>query len=297
MNNRVKQSKAQVTAFLKREAGYLLYDILGAIVYAVGIYTFTAHAGFAPGGISGAALIFNYLFKTPIGVMTLVLNVPIVLISLRYLGKKYLLRTFQTLVISAVFLDVVAPLFPHYPGDNPLLSAIFGGGLSGIGLAIIYNAGSCTGGSDLVIMSLRKLKPHLSVGQITMMIDGSLILVGAFVYGKIDAVLYGILFTLVSTFVIDRLMDGFVGGKMSLIISEHNRVIGERIQGELNRGATLLKGEGMYTGAERNVLLCACARNQLPRVRRIVNECDREALLIVMDYNEVRGRGFLPHEG
>lgn len=285
-----------VRDFAKREAAYLLHDVLGSIVYAIGVYTFAAHANFAPGGITGAALILNYLFKTPIGVMTLALNVPIALISLRYLGRRYLLRTFQTLLISALFIDLVAPLFPHYTG-NPLLAALFGGGLSGLGLAIIYNAGSCTGGSDLVIMSLRKLRPHLSVGQITLLIDGSLILAGAFVYGNIDAVLYGILFTLVSTFVIDKQMDGFSGGKMSLIISEENRRIGDRIQGELNRGATLLRGEGMCTGNERNVLLCACSRSQLPRIRRIVHECDREAMLIVMDYNEVRGRGFLPHEG
>lgn len=288
-------NRASINRFVKQEAHHLAFDVLGGIAYAVGIYTFTAHAGFAPGGISGAALILNHLFKTPIGTMTLLLNIPIVLVSLRFLGRNYLLRTFQTLLVSALFLDLIAPRFPHYTGDA-LLAALFGGGLSGLGLSIIYNAGSCTGGSDLVIMSLRKLKPHLSVGQITLLIDGSLILLGAFVYGKIDAVLYGILFTLVSTFVIDRQMDGLAGGKMSLIISGENRAIGQRIQTEVNRGATLLKGEGMYTGAARDVLLCACARNQLPQIRRIVKECDQEALLIVMDYNEVRGRGFLPHE-
>ncbi len=275
-------------------ARHLLWDALGGIAYAIGVYTFASHASFAPGGITGVGVILNYLLGVPIGVTTLALNIPIILLSIRYLGKGYLLRTLQTLVIGAVLMDVIAPLFPHYTG-NPLLAALFGGGISGLGLALIYNAGSCTGGSDLVIMTMRKLRPHLSVGQITLLIDGSLILLGAFVYSNVDAVLYGILFTLVSTFVIDRLMDGFAGGRIALTISPHNRLIAQRIQQELERGVTMLKGEGMYTGAQRDVLMCACARVQLPRVRRIVSECDPAALLIVLDYSEVRGKGFLPH--
>jgi uncharacterized membrane-anchored protein YitT (DUF2179 family) len=272
----------------------LFWDILGGMIYAMGVYTFVSHAGFAPGGITGMGVILNYLFKLPIGAVTLVINIPIVLISLKYLGKHYLLRTFQTLIVSALFMDQVMPLFPHYTG-NPLLAALFGGGISGLGLAFIYNAGSCTGGSDLVIMSLRKLHPHLSVGQISLLIDGLLIVLGAFVYNNIDAVLYGILFTLTYTLVIDRLMDGFAGGKMALIISEQNMLIAQRIQDELNRGVTLLQGKGMYTGAHRDVLMCACARVQLPQIRRIVSDCDSAALLIVMDYSEVRGKGFQPH--
>lgn len=285
---------ARDSAFFERRIRRLVWEALGAAAYAVGVYTFASHANFAPGGVTGLGVILNYLLHVPIGTTALVLNIPIVLISLKYLGKRYLLRTFQTLLISALFMDLIIPCFPHYAG-SPLLAALFGGGLSGLGLALIYNAGSCTGGSDLVIMSLRKLRPHLSLGQITLMIDGSLIVLGAFVYNNIDAVLYGILFTLVSTFVIDRLMDGFAGGKMALIISRQNRQIAQRIQGDLNRGVTLLKGEGMYTGAQRDVLMCACARAQLPFIRRIVSDCDPETLLIVLDYNEVRGKGFSPH--
>lgn len=292
--NRMKLSALINKKNLRAWAGHVLWDVLGGLVYAVGVYTFASHAGFAPGGITGVGVILNYLFKAPIGTTALVLNLPIILISLRFLGKRYLLRTLQTLIISALFLDVVMPLFPHYTG-SPLLAALFGGGISGLGLALIYHAGSCTGGSDLIIMSLRKLRPHLSVGQITLMIDGTLILLGAFIYQNIDAVLYGVLFTLVSTFVIDKLMDGFAGGKMALIISQRHGEIAQRIQQELNRGVTLLKGQGMYTGAPRDVLMCACARAQLPRIRRIVSDCDPDTLLIVMDYNEVRGNGFLPH--
>ncbi|NLX82731.1 MAG: YitT family protein [Clostridiales bacterium] len=292
---RKEREAIDVRLVLRQQTRQLLFDILGSIFYGIGVYTFAAHANFAPGGITGAAVIINHLFKFPIGTTALLLNIPIVLLSLKYLGGHYLLKTLQTLAVNALLMDVIIPLFPYYTG-NPLLAALFGGGFSGIGLALIYNAGSCTGGSDLIIMSMRKLRPHMSLGQITLLIDGSLILLGVPVYGSIDAVLYGVLFTIASTLVIDMMMDGFVGGKMALIISNEHVKIGNAIHSGLNRGATLLRGEGMYTGAERSVMLCACAKQQLPQIRKIVSEHDQDAMLIVLDNREVRGRGFLPHE-
>lgn len=287
--------RERIRAFVKEEAVSLYWDVLGSIMYALGVYTFAAHANFAPGGVTGASIIINYITGWPIGTMAVLLNIPIMIVSLKYLGGRYLLRTLQTLVVNALFIDLVMPALPHYTG-SPLMAALFAGGLSGLGLSTIYNAGSCTGGSDLVIMSLRKLKPHLSIGQITMLIDGSLILVGAFVYHNIDAVLYGILYTVVSTFVIDRRMEGFASGKIALIISEKYQEIALRIQQELHRGVTFLKGEGAYLHQDKNVLLCACLRSQLPGVRKIVKESDPDALMIVLEYNEVRGQGFQPYE-
>jgi uncharacterized membrane-anchored protein YitT (DUF2179 family) len=170
---KVSISKEQLFRFGRN----LTSDILGFLTYAIGVYTFASNTSFAPGGIVGIGVILNYLLKLPIGTVVLVCNIPVVLLSLRFLCKGYLLRTFQTLLISIFFLDILAPLFPRYAG-SPLLAALFGGGISGLGLSIIYSAGSCTGGSDLIIMSLCKIRPHLSVGQITLVIDGSLILWG-----------------------------------------------------------------------------------------------------------------------
>ena len=281
--------------FLIRQGSNLAHDILGSVAYAIGVYTFASNAGFAPGGIAGIGVIFNYLFNLPIGLIVLAFNVPVVLIALKYLGKRYLLRTFQTLLINALFLDLLAPMFPRYAG-SPLLAALFGGGISGLGLAIIYSAGSCTGGSDLIIMSLRKMRPHLSVGQITLLIDGSLILLGAFIYSNIDAVLYGIVFTFASTFVIDRYMGRMTSGKMVLIISRNGQEIGARILKEPDRGVTRLSGQGMYSGENKDVLMCACTRSQLPGIRQIVAQSDTDAIMIIMDFSEVHSRGFLPYK-
>ncbi|MDO5737939.1 MAG: YitT family protein [Eubacteriales bacterium] len=271
-------------------------DCFGSLLYAIGIYYFAANADFAPGGISGIAIIINHFFSfLPIGTVALVLNLPIILGSKRYLGIGYLLRTFRTLVISAFFMDVVVPMFGMYDGMH-LLAAMYAGAFSGIGLAIIYNNNTCTGGTDLVIMSARKVKPHLSIGQITMVIDGSIIFFGWLVFGNIDAVLYGFLFTFVSTFFIDRMMYGFTTGKLAMIISEQSTELAKIIGQQIRRGSTRLLAKGSYSGADKDVLLCACNRTQQVMLNKIVKDVDPEAFVIILDYNEVRGQGFLPHE-
>ncbi|MDO5733577.1 MAG: YitT family protein [Eubacteriales bacterium] len=271
-------------------------DCIGSLLYAIGIYYFASNADFAPGGISGVAIIINYFFHfLPIGTVSLILNIPIILGSKRYLGVGYLLRTFRTLVISAFFMDLVVPLLGMYQGMH-LLAAIYAGAFSGAGLAIIYNNNTCTGGTDLVIMSARKVKPHLSIGQITMVIDGSIIFAGWLVFKNIDAVLYGFLFTAVSTIVIDKMMYGFTAGKLAMIISDDSAEIAKIIGQKIMRGSTRLLAKGSYSGSDKDVLLCACNRAQQVQLNQIVKEIDPSAFVIILDYNEVRGQGFLPHD-
>ncbi len=288
--------KQQVREYFagRNMAKEILLDCIGSLFYAIGIYYFAKNADFAPGGISGVAVIINHFFEfLPIGTVSLLLNVPIIIASHRYLGTGYLLRTARTLVISAIFMDIVVPMFGMYQG-MPLLAAIYAGVFSGAGLAIIYNNNTCTGGTDLVIMSARKVKPHMSIGQITMVIDGSIIFLGWIVFGNIDAVLYGFLFTAMSTLVIDKMMSGFNSGKLALIISDHSQAIAASISEKVQRGSTKLMAKGSYSGADKDVLLCACSRAQQVRISQIVKEIDAKAFMIVLDYNEVRGQGFQP---
>ncbi|MCI5698090.1 MAG: YitT family protein [Clostridiales bacterium] len=271
-------------------------DCFGSFLYALGIYYFAKNADFAPGGISGAAIIINHFFHTlPIGTISLVLNIPIIIGSFRYLGGGYLIRTARTLLISAFFMDVVAPQIGMYEG-MPLMAAIYAGAFAGAGLAIIYNNQTCTGGTDLIIMSARKVKPHLSIGQITIMIDGMIIFAGWLVFGNIDAVLFGFLFTAVETLVIDRLMFGFTAGKLAMIISDYNMEIAKRIGEQLDRSSTRLLAKGSYTGVDKEVLICACSRSQQVEINHIVREIDPGAFVIVLDYSEVRGYGFQPFD-
>ena len=143
----------------------VLYDIIGSVLYGAGMYTFAVSSNFAPGGVSGLAILVNYITggKIPIGLCTVIINIPIILICIRTLGKMFFLRSVKTILISAVIVDYIMPLLPTYTGE-PILAAIFGGILAGAGLAFIYMRDSSTGGSDFVILAIRKktsLRKHL----------------------------------------------------------------------------------------------------------------------------------------
>ncbi|HZK29148.1 MAG TPA: YitT family protein [Clostridia bacterium] len=291
MSRLVKQHAAG--EFVRNFGVNLLYDILGSFFFAVGIYNFAAQADFAPGGFTGIAILINHFTKLPIGSIALILNIPIILMAFRTLGKKFLVRSFQTIIVNTLFLDIICPKLPVYNGE-PLLAALFAGALAGIGLAIIYQNKSCTGGSDLIIMTLRKKKPHMSVGQITMFVDGLIVLSGGLVFHQIDAVLYGFVYSTVMILVIDKMMFGFVSGKLAMIISEHGEEISKKIGKELERGSTILRAKGAYSNEHRPVVMCACSRSQVPEMRKFVMEIDPDALMIVTSYDEVYGEGFLP---
>lgn len=164
-------------------------------------------SGFCARGVSGLALICNYLWDLPIGTMTLIINIPIIIISYKVVGRKFLLKSFKTMVISTLFLDLVFPLTPLYTG-NSFLAAIFSGVFMGAGLALIYMRGSSTGGTDFLIVTIKKLKPHFSMGQVTLMTDLVVIVLGGFVFGNIDAVLYGVISTYAASVIIDKIIYG-----------------------------------------------------------------------------------------
>lgn len=280
-------------ASLKRLSIDLFYDIVGSFFFAVGVYNFAAQANFAPGGVTGIAIIVNHFTKLPIGTLALVLNIPLIVLAWRILGHRFLLRSFRTLIVNTIFLDVISPRLPVYEGD-PLLAALFAGALAGIGLAVIYQNKSSTGGSDLLIMSLRKKRPHMSLGQITMFVDGVIVLIGGLVFQQIDSVLYGFVYSAVLIVVIDKIMFGFISGKLAMIISSRGEEISLEIGKRLTRGSTILRAKGAFSKEHRPVVMCACSRSQVPEVRKIVREVDPDALMIVTSYDEVYGEGFLP---
>lgn len=271
----------------------LLYDIIGAVLFSLGIYNFAVNAQFAPVGVSGIALIFNYLFGFPMGIISILLNIPILLVSYKLLGKKFLLRSVKTMVIFALVLDYVVPLFPVYDG-SPFYASICTGVFSGLGLTIIYLRGGSTGGTDFLVMAARKLLPHLSIGQLTLAVDGVVILFGAFVFRNIDAVILGMISTAVTTMVIDKIMYGLGAGKLILIVTSCESEVAQGIVKTTDRGCTFLHGQGSYTMDEKKVVMCACNNRQVIAIRHMVHEIDKEAFLIITDSNEVFGEGFKP---
>ena len=273
----------------------IVADIVGSFFIAVGVYNFAVASGFPVAGISGIAIIFYHFFGIPIGVMTAVLNIPIIIICYKLLGKTFLLKSLKTMVISTIFMDVVAPMFPVYEGDL-MLSCICMGIFSGLGYALIYLRDSSTGGADFVIMAIRVLRPHLSLGKIIIVLDFAIVLTsGVLIGGNVDKIIYGLISTYILSVVVDKVMYGMDAGKLTLIVTEHGQEVADKIDELTQRGSTLLKGVGSYSKEEKQVVMCACSSKQMHMVQKAVKEVDRAAFLVTMDSNEVRGEGFKPH--
>lgn len=269
----------------------LLCDFVGAFLFDLGIYNFAMNAEFAPVGVSGLALIFNYLFQLPMGVMSVVLNIPIILVSYRILGKRFLAYSIKTMFIFAIVLDFVVPYFPVYSGE-PFVAAICTGVLSGLGLVIIYMRGASTGGTDFLVMAIRKLMPHLSIGQITLFVDGTVILLGGLVFKNVDAVIMGLIATAATTMVIDKVMYGIGGGKLVFIVTVKEAALAKRIEEQTGRGCTFLNAQGSYQLDDKRVIMCACYNSQVVPIRKALHEVDPSAFMIITDSNEVFGEGF-----
>lgn len=268
------------------------YDIVGSIFYSISIYTFAKMANFAPGGISGLALIMNYLWDLPIGAMSLVLNIPLILISLKVLGRNFLLKTARTMIFCSIFLDVIFPYTPVYTG-NPFMAALYSGLCLGVSLALFYMRGSSSGGTDFLTMTIKTLRPHLSIGFVTMAIDFLVILLGWPVFGNVDAVLYGLVMSFIASVTIDKIMYGTGAGKLSVIITSKGKEVARHIGDTCDRGSTAIKAMGTYTGQEKDVLLCACSKSQAYAVRNAVHQIDPDAFVMITETSEVFGEGFI----
>lgn len=280
---------------IKEQILDLFADVIAGLFYGLGIYTFAKSANFAPGGLSGLALITYHLWGLPIGIMTLVLNIPVIILSYRLLGKTFLLKSLRSMIFCTVWVDFILPLTPAYSG-SPFLAALYSGVFLGAGLGILYMRGSSSGGTDFLTVSVKAIHPHLSLGAATMIIDLVIILLGWPVFGNIDSVLYGIVATAVTSIMIDKVMYGMDAGKLVIIITSKGHGVAQEISTACGRGSTLIRGVGTYTAQERHVLLCACNKSQAFKVRSAAYEVDADAFVMITEASEVYGEGFIEGE-
>lgn len=265
----------------------ILMDILGGILIALGTYNFAALAQFPMAGLNGIALIFYHLWGLPIGRTALLLNIPIALICFPILGRQYFLRSVRTIIITSVIMDYLAPLFPVYTGDR-MLAAICAGVLSGLGYALIYMRETSTGGADFIMLSIKALKPHFSLGKITFIMDGLIVLLGTVMVSRdIDSLIYGMIITFLLSVVVDKVMYGIDAGKMTLIVTDQAQEVADMIDQVTGRGCTFLKGEGSYSKEEKAVVMCACNNKQMYSIRSSIKKIDPKAFIIIVESNEV----------
>ncbi len=269
-------------------------DILGSLSLAAGIYCFARRVDIAPGGLSGISLMINHASGLPVGLLTFMMNIPILVIAYKLIGRDFTLRTLRTIVISTIMIDVVAPaLFPQYSGDR-LLGSIFAGIFMGTGLGIIFMNGSTTAGTDIISYLIERRFPHIQIGKALLGVDGVILASSALVFGNFESVLFGIVAMFCQMKLINSLVYGVDKGRQVMVMSEKNKIIADRIMHEIHRGSTLLHAKGAYSGREREMLLCVVRPQEYHRIRDIINEEDPSAFIIVSEADRIMGEGFAP---
>ncbi|NMB01756.1 MAG: YitT family protein [Firmicutes bacterium] len=263
--------------------------LLGVIVAAFGVSFFLIPAKIAAGGVSGLATVVYHLANFPAGITMLVLNIPLFILSWRIIGPMFGAKTLFGTITFSIFVDIFNGFAVPMTQDL-LLAAIYGGVLSGIGLGIAFRSGGSTGGTDMAAQLVARFFPT-SVGQALLVVDGAVIVLAGLVFG-LELAMYALIAVFLTTKTIDLVQEGQIYAKACLIISDHPEAIGQSIMENLDRGVTSLDGQGMYTQAEKQVLLVIVSRMEIATVKRIVAELDPRAFVIIYDVHEVLGEGF-----
>lgn len=263
---------------------------LGALVLALGQLFFIKPLHIPLGGVSGVALVANYLWELPIGLVTIVLNLPLFVLGWRTMGREFFYKTVYATVVNSIFLDVLDPILPAFPVEM-LLAALYGGIVMGAGYGLLFRAGGTSGGIDIVSKWLNG-KKDIPVGTTNFIINIFVIIGSAAIYGNPDSALYALLTSYVSSVVIDKMVYGMDAQKSALIITGKPVEVSRGIMEQLHRGVTAMEGVGMYTGDKRTVLLCAVRRHETGTLKRIILQEDARAFMLISNTNEVFGTNF-----
>lgn len=277
-------SKKQVWPIVRDYAMMLV----GVLVAGCSFTNFFVPNNIAPGGVTGIATVINYLTDWPVGVLSFIINLPLFLIGYRSVGRRFVLRSFVSMVGLSLFIDILPDV--AVTGD-PMLASIFGGILLGVGLGLVLRAGATTGGTDLAAQMVHNRLPVLSVGTILFGIDCVVILMAGVVFDA-QAAMVALIALYISTKVMDMVLKGWNTEQQMMIISDHAQTISRRICEEVERGATLIEASGAYTGEKRGMIYCVVTRAQIMQVKAIVEQTDGRAFITVSDAYEVMGEGF-----
>ncbi len=281
------------TVAARRIAVDILYILAGSACFGMSVSIFSAPNNIAPGGVSGLATLANYLWRLPIGTLVFLVNIPLLIIAWKVLGRGFAGRSLLGVLLSSAVMDALDILLPPFSGDR-LLAALFGGVLAGVGLGLILSRGATTGGSEIIARLMERRWPHVPIGRLILVLDGIVIALSAIIYGEAESPLYAIILVYVSSLITDRLVYGGRRGAMVLIISREHDTITRRILNDLSRGVTLLSAAGGYTAAPQQVILCAVRRSEMYSLKQLVYTTDAAAFVLLLPADEVLGSGFQP---
>ena len=288
MTEKLNTKKRQI---LRRVIKYLAI-VLGCMIYAVGFQFFMFPNNIVSGGVVGVSMIVNQLSGIPVGVMTIILNVPLFIIAWKHFGLEFLIASLFGTVLSSISVDLMAAS-SFVATNDPMLGAIIGAVIKGAGMGIVYYVGATLGGVDIVAKLLRQKYHHINFGTIVLIIDIVVVCLYTLIFKHLESAMYSLIGMFVVSKVVDLALYGIDNSCICYIISSKSKELTkEIISGHIHRGVTVLDGEGAYSGEKKQVIMCVIKRVQSAELRRLVRSVDENAFFIVTDAKNVFGNGF-----
>ncbi|MBE6933951.1 MAG: YitT family protein [Ruminococcaceae bacterium] len=277
-----------------KKVGYVVNVIkilVGCALFGIGFNLFMIPYDMNAGGLSGLSMVLVHLIgRGTVGTVTMLLNIPLFVLGGWKIGKRFFVSSLLGMIASSVAIDVFAAL--PAPQIEPLVAVLYGGVLCGLGLGIVFASGASTGGSDIIVRLLKRKWENVPIGTISICLDTAVVILTGIVFRDMRKTLYCIIAVFVMGRVIDAVVYRFDYSKVALIITKHHAEVARSIGKELGRGATLLQGEGAYSGENTKVVLTAVKRQQLAELKKLVVEVDPDAFIIVQEAHQVLGDGF-----
>jgi uncharacterized membrane-anchored protein YitT (DUF2179 family) len=264
----------------------------GNLLLALAILYFIKPHVIPLGGVSGIALVLNHVWALPVGVMTMLVNLPLFAVSFRVLGRHFLLRTMFAVVVSSLAVDLLPPVLPEFIVEETLLASLYGGFLMGLGLGLVFARGATSGGSDIVSKLIHRKKSHMSVGRLNLVINFVIIAASAVVFRNAEAVLYALIVQFVSSATLDAFLNGMESATAAFIITGKPKEVSEAVMRQMKRGTTAVPATGMFSGESKTILICAVRRHEMTALKKHIVEADPTSFMILTNANEVLGRGF-----
>ena len=265
--------------------------IIGAAIFSLGFDLFLEPNGLNAGGLTGLAMVLVYFMGFgSVGTITTLVNLPLFILGGKKIGKKFFFGSLVGMLALTLTIDLFT-IIP-VPETDPLLAALYGGVICGAGLGIVFMAGTSTGGSDILVRLLKLKYRNVPIGQISLCFDALVVALTGLVFHDVSKSLYTGITVFLCSQVIDAMVYRFDYSKVALIITSEHQQIADAIGKKLDRGATLLHGEGSYTHREMKIVLAAVKKQQIAELKELVMEIDPNAFVILQEAHQVLGDGF-----
>lgn len=270
----------------------ILFLIVGCILMAVSLNMFFEPHGIAPGGITGLAIVINSFLGFPLWIINLVFNIPLFIFAYKILSKNDCLKTVLGIIFLTIALKISAPLGTINATNDPILASICGSIIMGISLGLIFRVNGSTGGTDLIGLLANRFFPNLSMAVLMGIADFIIVVLSGISSGQIEIALYSAVSLYATVKITDMIIEGFDYSKSFMIISNNPDEISSAIMEEINRGVTILKGQGAYTKDDKNIVFVVVSRRQVVILKKLVKSIDPDAFIIITEIHEALGNGF-----